>query len=56
MPTYAPADMAAKGGALNRIGLFVGGAPNIGDRLVTIGGFQLTQLRLIRGELEKMNQ
>ena len=59
MPRYAPvggADAAFKGDALTRIGLFVGGAPNIGDRLVTIGGYQLTQLRLIRSELEKLNQ
>ena len=59
MPRYAPiggADAALKSDALTRIGLFVGGAPNVGDRLITIGGYQLTQLRMIRSELEKMNQ
>jgi hypothetical protein len=58
-PRYAPiggGDAAMRTDALSRIGLFVGGAPNVGDKIITIGNYQLTQLRLIRAELEKLNQ
>lgn len=53
-PTAAP--LGIHGDALSRIGLFVGGGANLGDRLVTIGGYQLTQLRGIREELRKLNE
>lgn len=49
--------LATQGDALSRIGLFVGGAGMTGtEQLVSIGNYQLSELRRIRATLEHANQ
>lgn len=58
MTTPTPAiPLATQGDALSRIGLFVGGAGMTGtEQLVSIGNYQLSELRRIRATLEHANQ
>lgn len=56
-PTASAIPLATQGDALSRIGLFVGGAGMTGtEQLVTIGNYQLSELRRIRATLEHANQ
>jgi len=53
----SPIPLTTQGDALSRIGLFVGGAGMTGtEQLVTIGNYQLSELRRIRATLEHANQ
>ena len=51
-----PAPLALQSDALARIGLFVGGRGNMSEQLVTIGNYQLNELRAIRANLEHANR
>jgi hypothetical protein len=51
-----PAPLALQSDALARIGLFVGGRGDAGNQLVTIGNYQLSELRAIRAELQHANR
>lgn len=42
--------------ALSRIGLFVGGRGDVGNQLVSISNYQLSELRAIRAELQHANR
>ena len=42
--------------ALSRIGLFVGGRGDVGNQLVSIGNYQLSELRAIRAGIEHANR
>ena len=42
--------------ALSRIGLFVGGRGEVGNQLVSIGNYQLSELRAIRANIEHANR
>lgn len=56
-PTASAIPLTTQGDALSRIGLFVGGAGMTGtEQLVTIGNYQLSELRRIRATLEHANQ
>jgi hypothetical protein len=48
--------LALQSDALSRIGLFVGGRGDMGSQLVTIGNYQLSELRAIRSELQHANR
>ena len=48
--------LALQSDALSRIGLFVGGRGDSGNQLVTIGNYQLSELRAIRAELQHQNR
>ena len=48
--------LAFQSDALSRIGLFVGGRGDSGNQLVTIGNYQLSELRAIRAELQHQNR
>ena len=48
--------LALQSDALSRIGLFVGGRGDVGNQLVTIGNYQLTELRAIRANMEHANR
>lgn len=48
--------LAMQSDALTRIGLFVGGSSDMGSQLVTIGNYQLSELRAIRNNLEHANR
>lgn len=48
--------LALQSDALSRIGLFVGGRGDAGNQLVTIGNYQLSELRAIRAELQHANR
>ena len=48
--------LAMQSDALSRIGLFVGGSGDMGSQLVTIGNYQLSELRAIRNNLEHANR
>lgn len=52
----SPLALAAQSDALGRIGLFVGGRANVGEQMVTIGNYQLTELRRMRSILEEANR
>ena len=52
----SPLALAAQSDALGRIGLFVGGRANVGEQMVTIGNYQLTELRRMRFILEEANR
>ena len=52
----SPLSLAAQSDALGRIGLFVGGRANVGEQMVTIGNYQLTELRRMRSILEEANR
>ena len=52
----SPLALAAQSDALGRIGLFVGGRDNVGQQMVTIGNYQLTELRRMRSILEEANR
>lgn len=57
LPTATAIPLTTQGDALSRIGLFVGGAGMTGtEQLVTIGNYQLSELRRIRATLEHANQ
>lgn len=57
-PAIPPAaiPLAMQSDALTRIGLFVGGSGDMGSQLVTIGNYQLSELRAIRNNLEHANR
>lgn len=55
-PTPSPISLAAQSDALGRIGLFIGGRGDAGNQLVTIGNYQLTELRRVRSILEEANR
>lgn len=48
--------LAAQSDALGRIGLFVGGRASVGDQLVSIGNYQLSELRAVRQILQEANR
>lgn len=48
--------LALQSDALSRIGLFVGGRGDMGSQLVTIGNYQLSELRAIRATMEHANR
>lgn len=48
--------LALQSDALSRIGLFVGGSSDTGSQLVTIGNYQLSELRAIRANMEHANR
>lgn len=48
--------LALQSDALSRIGLFVGGRGDMGSQLVTIGNYQLSELRAIRANMEHANR
>lgn len=48
--------LALQSDALSRIGLFVGGRGDMGSQLVTIGNYQLSELRAIRATMEHTNR
>lgn len=54
--TPATIPLALQSDALSRIGLFVGGRGDMGSQLVTIGNYQLSELRAIRSELQHANR
>ena len=54
--TPAAIPLALQSDALSRIGLFVGGRGDMGSQLVTIGNYQLSELRAIRSELQHANR
>lgn len=55
-PKAAPMPLALQSDALSRIGLFVGGRGDASNQLVTIGNYQLSELRAIRAELQHGNR
>ena len=52
----SPLALAAQSDALGRIGLFVGGRSSVGDQLVSIGNYQLSELRAVRQILQEANR
>ena len=54
--TPAAIPLALQSDALSRIGLFVGGRGDMGSQLVTIGNYQLSELRAIRATMEHANR
>lgn len=52
-PTVA---LGMQSDALSRIGLFVGGRGDVGNQLVSIGNYQLSELRAIRANIEHANR
>ena len=52
----SPIPLAMQSDALSRIGLFVGGSGDVGSQLVTIGNYQLSELRAIRANMEHANR
>ena len=48
--------LALQSDALSRVGLFVGGRGDAANQLVTIGNYQLSELRAIRAELQHANR
>ena len=54
--TPAAIPLALQSDALSRIGLFVGGRGDMGSQLVTIGNYQLSELRAIRANMEHANR
>ena len=55
-PTAPPLSLALQSDALGRIGLFVGGRASVGDQLVSIGNYQLSELRAVRQILQEANR
>ena len=51
-----PLSLALQSDALSRIGLFVGGRTSVADQMVTIGNYQLSELRAIRQSIQEANR
>lgn len=54
--SQSPIPLAMQSDALSRIGLFVGGSGDVASQLVTIGNYQLSELRAIRANMEHANR
>ena len=55
-PATPPLSLALQSDALSRIGLFVGGRTSVADQMVTIGNYQLSELRAIRQSIQEANR
>ena len=51
-----PLSIALQSDALSRIGLFVGGRTSVADQMVSIGNYQLSELRAIRQSIQEANR
>ena len=55
-PQTPPLSLALQSDALSRIGLFVGGRTSVADQMVSIGNYQLSELRAIRQSIQEANR
>jgi len=55
-PATTPLSLSIQSDALSRIGLFVGGRTSVADQMVTIGNYQLSELRAIRQSIQEANR